>query len=326
MKKIESVTSHNLYPPPPPCHKLSHFLRPPPPPWSVTYFMDGPFHSYRAWYQSSDNSIVCIQQAPSTFIFSIWHCHVFVVYNNSINLPVKHNWRTSHEVFWAELICWMLNRSLETKRGTAIFTMETTTYLTSNGTFGNLTNSPKPAPTTSTLELAFRWCVFLAGTIGLLANALVVFALSSKTLQKRTSNVLIRSQVFFDLLVCACLMISYGYRVWFDEIPLSSNSLGNFVCIAVYGNGLLAVTLCASLANLGIIAFERYVKIVHLVKHRNYFRRYFFIRWIIFHNLLINYNNIWHGQPILVNTIQFAKTNRPSLSSKAILRFSNCDV
>ena len=40
-EKIVSVTSHDLYPPPP-CHKLSHFLRPPPPLWSVTYFMDGP--------------------------------------------------------------------------------------------------------------------------------------------------------------------------------------------------------------------------------------------------------------------------------------------
>ena len=30
-EKMESVTSHDLYPPPSPCHKLSHFLRPPPP-------------------------------------------------------------------------------------------------------------------------------------------------------------------------------------------------------------------------------------------------------------------------------------------------------
>ena len=36
-----SVTSHALYPPPTPCHKLSHLLGPPPPS-SVTYFMDGP--------------------------------------------------------------------------------------------------------------------------------------------------------------------------------------------------------------------------------------------------------------------------------------------
>ena len=39
-EKMESVTSHDLYPLP--CHKLSHFLRPPPPLWSVTYYMDGP--------------------------------------------------------------------------------------------------------------------------------------------------------------------------------------------------------------------------------------------------------------------------------------------
>ena len=41
-EKIESVTSRDLYPPPPPvtnCHTFSD----PIPPWSVTYFMDGPF-------------------------------------------------------------------------------------------------------------------------------------------------------------------------------------------------------------------------------------------------------------------------------------------
>ena len=40
-EKIESVTSHDLYPPPSPvtnCHTFSDPL----PPWSVTYFMDGP--------------------------------------------------------------------------------------------------------------------------------------------------------------------------------------------------------------------------------------------------------------------------------------------
>jgi len=42
-KKIISVTSHALYPPPP-CHKLSHLLGPPPLS-SVTYFMDGPWQS-----------------------------------------------------------------------------------------------------------------------------------------------------------------------------------------------------------------------------------------------------------------------------------------
>ena len=48
-EKIESVTSHNFYPPPSPCHKLPHFLRPPPP-WSVTYFMDSPHGSLTVTY------------------------------------------------------------------------------------------------------------------------------------------------------------------------------------------------------------------------------------------------------------------------------------
>ena len=40
-EKIESVTSYDLYPPPPVtnCHTFSDPL----PPWSVTYFMDGPY-------------------------------------------------------------------------------------------------------------------------------------------------------------------------------------------------------------------------------------------------------------------------------------------
>ena len=46
-EKIESVTSHDLYPPPPVtnCHTFSDPL----PPWSVTYFMDGPYDDPACW-------------------------------------------------------------------------------------------------------------------------------------------------------------------------------------------------------------------------------------------------------------------------------------
>ena len=179
---------------------------------------------------------------------------------------MNRNWRTLVE-------CWTELSKRSQRESTSSWTMETTVSFNFNDTMNSITGKAYLRPTTQPLELGFRWCVFVAGLIGLLANALVVVALSSKTLQKRTSNVLIRSQVFFDLLVCACLMLSYGYRVWFDTIPLSSNSLGNFICIVVDGNGLLAVAMSTSLANLGIIAFERYAKIVHSVKHRNYFKR-----------------------------------------------------
>ena len=52
-EKIESVTSHNLYPPSP-CHKLSHFLRPPPPSgawhtlWTAPYYRR-PYHDLEAF-------------------------------------------------------------------------------------------------------------------------------------------------------------------------------------------------------------------------------------------------------------------------------------
>ena len=182
---------------------------------------------------------------------------------------MNHNWRILVE-------CWTKLSKRSKRENTSSWTMETTACANFNDTIESITGDAYLRPTTPPLELGFRWCVLVAGLIGLLANALVVFALSSKALQKRTSNVLIRSQVFFDLLVCACLMLSYGYRVWFNTIPLGSNSLGNFICIAVSGNGLLAVAMSTSLANLGIIAFERYAKIVHSVKHRNYFKRYLF--------------------------------------------------
>ena len=42
-EKIESVTSHNLYPPLLPLSQTVTLSQTPSPPWSVTYFMDGPF-------------------------------------------------------------------------------------------------------------------------------------------------------------------------------------------------------------------------------------------------------------------------------------------
>ena len=41
-EKIESVTSHDLYPPPSPLSQTVTLSQTPPPLWSVTYFMDGP--------------------------------------------------------------------------------------------------------------------------------------------------------------------------------------------------------------------------------------------------------------------------------------------
>ena len=42
-EKIESVTSHDLYPPPPlPLSQSVTLSQTPSPLWSVTYFMDGP--------------------------------------------------------------------------------------------------------------------------------------------------------------------------------------------------------------------------------------------------------------------------------------------
>ena len=44
-EKIESVTSHNLYPPPLPLSQTVTLSQTPSPLWSVTYFMDGPLES-----------------------------------------------------------------------------------------------------------------------------------------------------------------------------------------------------------------------------------------------------------------------------------------
>ena len=48
-EKIESVTSHDLYPPPFPMSQ-THTFSDPLPPWSVTYFMDGPLVVYNSRY------------------------------------------------------------------------------------------------------------------------------------------------------------------------------------------------------------------------------------------------------------------------------------
>ena len=115
-EKLESVTSHDLYTPPPPCHKLSHFLRPTPPLWSVTYFMDGPLTPQRQkpltrlsilllllLLLSESCSKICLrliwrQWEPFMYIFyysAVWKGTIFIkwwyvvilVYKNDDMLP-----------------------------------------------------------------------------------------------------------------------------------------------------------------------------------------------------------------------------------------------
>jgi len=114
----------------------------------------------------------------------------------------------------------------------------------------------------------------ITGGIGCLANGTVLIALvADKKLRKYSSMFLIKYQVGLDFVACVLLVVSYALKVGLDENADRTRRWGNVVCMLFVGDGLVTIAMYAAAANLAMIALERYVKIVHSVKHRNYFRK-----------------------------------------------------
>ena len=109
------------------------------------------------------------------------------------------------------------------------------------------------------------------GIIGTLTNGFVLTILTCFAKNRRqTTNVLIINQTTMDLLGSISLIITY--------LPTtlsrfySNDSSGYTVCLLFHGAIFLYTALFCSINGLAIIAFERYIKIVHYLKHRKYYR------------------------------------------------------
>ena len=130
------------------------------------------------------------------------------------------------------------------------------------------------------------WFVVFTGTIGCIANGVVLTALIvDKKLRNNSSTFLVKYQIGLDCVTCALLIISYSLKVTLWYFPETMRKWGNAMCAMFVGGGLVSICLNAAAVNLVMIALERYVKIVYPVKHRSHFQKcvHVFCFFIIFY-------------------------------------------
>jgi hypothetical protein len=87
--------------------------------------------------------------------------------------------------------------------------------------------------------------------------------------KKKMMNVLLINQVSIDFFSCVILLITYAVKL--QNIYLTG-TFGYWLCVILTGEMLLWFGLNSSMINLAVITVERYIKIVHHVWHKNYFR------------------------------------------------------
>ena len=141
----------------------------------------------------------------------------------------------------------------------------------------NTTADGDPVSNPVVFAMGYNFMAFpsiITGVVGLLANGSVLFILIIiKTMNTNSSNFLIIFQFILNVAACTLLTVSYSLKLMLDVKGDTMKRWGLGVCILFIGDGLAYMAEHAAATNLGMIAFERYMKIVYAVKHRTYFRR-----------------------------------------------------
>jgi len=104
----------------------------------------------------------------------------------------------------------------------------------------------------------FQYTVLVIGVVGTAANGLIMYALIAS--RQHTKHVLIFNQNMLDFVSCVFLVASYSFRIC--NIRLDG-TLGYWLCITLWGEGLSWGPYIGSLMNLAAITVERYLLVVH---------------------------------------------------------------
>jgi hypothetical protein len=122
------------------------------------------------------------------------------------------------------------------------------------------------------VEAATQITLIVIGLSGVVINGFVLFALAAfKQFHKNTTNVFIGNQTVLDTIACAALTVTISLR----KNGASAYAIGfskRILCWFFDNSSFLGAAMNASKFSLVVIAFERYFKVVHPVKHRNNLR------------------------------------------------------
>ena len=162
--------------------------------------------------------------------------------------------------------------------------------------FENVTLSTTTAPFSAN---TFQIFILIIAVLGMFANATVLSIFASyKSARKKTTNILIMNQLTLDMLSCALITTSHSIQLASGYL---SGLWGTINCLLFIGDVVPFITLVGSIASLVLIAFERYVKIVHSIAHRKYFKPWMMwvgtvFTWI--NGVLLSIAVIWTTQAV----------------------------
>ena len=142
---------------------------------------------------------------------------------------------------------------------------------TSNQCSGKGPDCPNVSQTLKTV-VVFESCVVIVGIIGALANGLVIWVMTrsnNNNKERRASSVLILHQLVLDFSSCILLIVTYLWKLTNAKLR---GSLNVILCFFIGSENLQWTCLNSSITNLVFIALERYVKIVHPILHRNFYK------------------------------------------------------
>ena len=136
-----------------------------------------------------------------------------------------------------------------------------TTKEETSTTGGNtMTSSSSPGS-----EFYFHLAVVVIGVIGTAANALILYALVASKQHKK--HVLIVNQNALDLFSCIFLIITYSVKLCSIRLI---GWIGYWLCVLILTDNILWCGIVGSTINLATITIERYIKVVHNTKVRNW--------------------------------------------------------
>jgi len=122
------------------------------------------------------------------------------------------------------------------------------------------------------VAVRFEYAVIFIGVVGLVGNALILYALVASKQHKK--HMLIVNQNALDLFSCCFLLIHYVMTVC--NIYLTG-TLGYWLCIMILGGNTMWWGTNGSMINLAIITIDRYLKVVYPIWSRKWLRP-----WVIY--------------------------------------------
>jgi len=110
----------------------------------------------------------------------------------------------------------------------------------------------------SDVKFYFRCALLAIGVVGIISNALILYALVASKQHKKL--VLVVNQNALDLFSCFFLVITSAVKLW--DIQMSG-ALGYWLCITIHSEVLIAWGQNGSIVSIVVITVDRYLKVVH---------------------------------------------------------------